>query len=237
MIRIILTIILSTSLSQGCSSKEVLSYLCKVDGKKAKEDKYQNIEKNLSRDINLFVVNNDLYLDYNFKKIYNKYKEMNSNYLKLKVIDRLSAVQGFDNGVIHNENFEDNDHHMSTLEVRTTGQGLNTNFYSSDNFVPFDDNIHKNINQSITDQAFLIGIAALDKKNINEFIESFLTKGRCQGGDKYGKVVSERNFNGVHIILESEPEWFVGKGQVNSFAYTVYYTKATDKIYEKSLYY
>ena len=92
------------------------------------------------------------------------------------------------------------------------------------------------INQLQT-KLFLIAIAALDKKNINEFIESFLTKGRCQGGDKYGKVVSERNFNGVHIILESEPEWFVGKGQVNSFAYTVYYTKATDKIYEKSLYY
>ncbi|MDR0237480.1 hypothetical protein [Acinetobacter sp.] len=237
LIKIILTIILSPFLLQGCSSKEVLSYLCKVDGKKAKEEKYQSIKKNLSRDINLFVVNNDLYLDYNFKKIYNKYKEMNSNYLKLKVIDRLSAVQGFDNGVVHNENFEDNDHHMSTLEVRTTGQGPNTNFYSSDNFVPFDDNIHKNINQSITDQAFLIGIAALDKKNINEFIENFLTKGRCQGGDKYGKVISERNFNGVHIILESEPEWFVGKGQVNSFAYTVYYTKVTDKIYEKSLYY
>ena len=201
LIKTILTIILSFSLLQGCSPKEVLSYLCKVDGKKATEEKYQSIEKNLSRDINLFVVNNDLYLDYNFKKIYNKYKEMNSNYLKLKVIDRLSAVQGFDNGVVHNENFEDNDHHMSTLEVRTTGQGPNTNFYSSDNFVPFDDNIHKNINQSITDQAFLIGIAALDKKNINEFIESFLTKGRCQGGDKYGKVISERNFNGVHIIL------------------------------------
>ena len=156
MIKIILTIILSFSLLQGCSSKEVLSYLCKVDGKKAKQEKYQNIEKNLSRAINLFVVNNDLYLDYNFKKIYNMYKEMNSNYLKLKVIDRLSAVQGFDNGVVHNENFEDNDHHMSTLEVQTTGQGPNTNFYSSDNFVPFDDNIHKNINQSILQKLFFL---------------------------------------------------------------------------------
>ncbi len=68
LIKTILTIILSFSLLQGCSPKEVLSYLCKVDGKKAKQEKYKNIEKNLSRAINLFVVNNDLYLDYNFKK-------------------------------------------------------------------------------------------------------------------------------------------------------------------------
>lgn len=162
---------------------------------------------------------------------------MNSNYLKLKVIDRLSATQGFDNGIVHNENFEDNYHHMSTLEVRTTGQGPNTNYYASDNFVPFDENIHKNIYQSISDQIFLINSAALDKSSLDNFIENFLTKGRCQGGDQYGKVITEKNFNGVHIILESEPEWFVGKGQVNSFAYTVYYTKMTDKNYEKSLYY
>lgn len=51
------------------------------------------------------------------------------------------------------KNFEDN-YHMSTLEVRTTGQGPNTNYYASDNFVPFDENIHKNIDQSISDQIF-----------------------------------------------------------------------------------
>lgn len=63
---------------------------------------------------------------------------MNSNYLKLKVIDRLSATQGFDNGIVHNENFKELSSYVYIRSNELQDQGPNTNYYASDNFVPFD---------------------------------------------------------------------------------------------------
>lgn len=84
--RKILTIFIYSFFLFACAPNEPLDHLCQINNKTKKSDTQSDV-KEISRDINLFVVNHDLYLDYNFKKIYSKYKEMNSNYLKLKVID------------------------------------------------------------------------------------------------------------------------------------------------------
>ena len=97
-------------------------------------------------------------------------------------------------------------------------------------------NIVMNIKNFIDDQIFLMNQKKIDESKLNAFISEFLKKGRCQGGDELGMVVVESNFDGVHLILETNPEWFLGQGEVKSFAYSVYYTKATDGKYENTIY-
>lgn len=220
----------------SCSHGDELKNLCSNGSNQIQHHSKETSILKSSRNISSFVAENKAYINYDLKEILKNYKQLNSDNMQLKVLEELSSDQGFSDGVVYNPNFKEDYNHMSVLKVSSAHQGRNSYYYESDNFVPLDKNIVMNIKKFIDDQIFLMNQNKIDESKLNAFISEFLKKGRCQGGDELGMVVVESNFDGVHLILETNPEWFLGQGEVKSFAYSVYYTKATDGKYENTIY-
>jgi len=204
------------------------------------KDKNEDVKSNdvniKNHDIASFVRENDLYLNYNFKIMSKRYQNLKSFYMKFKVLESLPSDFGFDNGTLFNNYIKDNSNHQSELEVGVTGQGLNSNYYSSSNSVPNDSQLIENINNTIQDQLLVILDKKVNEKEVNELISEFMVKGNCLKDKKNIEVIVENNFNDTHIILESNTENFIKQSSSSFFSFNIYYAKKTDKKYEKSLY-
>lgn len=200
---------------------------------KIKSEKVQSNDVNVQTyDIASFVREHGLYLKYDFKTMSERYKSLKSTYLKFKVLENLSSDLGFDNGTLFNSYIKDDSNYQSELEVGVTGQGPNTNYYSSSNLVPNDAHLIESFNKVVQDQLFIVIGKKVDENEINKLVQKFIVKGNCINDKGNAEVIVENNFNGIHIILESNVKNF----RENNFSFNIYYITATDKKYENSLY-
>ncbi|MBJ8445837.1 hypothetical protein RFY44_13280 [Acinetobacter bereziniae] len=183
------------------------------------------VGKNISR----FVDENKIFLNYNQKEIINRYKKLNSNYMVLKVLDKLPVEVGFADGTVGN-NMEDNKNYMSNLDANINFK-TGYIFFKSTNYVPYDNKIENNIAKMLGDQVYVINANKVDHKNLDENIKLFIKKIECSTSSQ--EEVVEWNINDMHIILEASGN---KNEKQNSLFFTVYFTKKTDKKYETSIY-
>lgn len=201
---------------------------CKVRNSE-NSDVGNNYDVRVGKNISKFVDENKFFLNYNQKEIINRYKGLNSNYMVLKVLDKLPVEVGFADGTVGN-NVEDNKNYMSNLDANIN---IKTGyiFFKSTNYVPYDNEIENNIAKMLGDQVYVINANKVDHKNLDENIKLFIKKIECS--TSLQEEVVEWNINDMHIILEASGN---KNEKQNSLFFTVYFTKKTDKKYGLSIY-
>lgn len=183
------------------------------------------VGKNISR----FVDENRIFLNYDQKEIINRYKKLNSNYMVLKILDKLPAEIGFADGTVGN-NIEENKHYMSNLDTHINFK-TNYIFFKSTNYVPYDGKILNTIAKMLGDQIYVINGNKVDDKDLDKNINLFIKRLECNISSQ--EEVLEWNVNDIHIILEASGN---KNEKLTSLFFTAYFTKKTDKKYETSIY-
>lgn len=153
------------------------------------------VGKNISR----FVDENRIFLNYDQKEIINRYKKLNSNYMVLKILDKLPAEIGFADGTVVN-NVEENKHYMSNLDTHINFK-TNYIFFKSTNYVPYDDKIFNTIAKMLGDQIYVINGNKVDDKDLDKNINLFIKRLECSTSSQ--EEVLEWNVNDIRIILEA----------------------------------
>ncbi|MCU4316176.1 hypothetical protein [Acinetobacter bereziniae] len=197
--------------------------------KSENSDVVNSYDVRVGKNISKFVDENKIFLNYNQKEIINRYKKLNSNYMVLKVLDKLPVEVGFADGTVGN-NVEDNKNYMSNLDANINFK-TGYIFFKSTNYVPYDNEIENNIAKILRDQVYVINANKVDHKNLDENIKLFIKKIECSTSSQ--EEVVEWNINDMHIILEASGN---KNEKQNSLFFTVYFTKKTDKKYELSIY-
>lgn len=209
----------------SCTHSKKIENLCLNYQNEKYEINSENIKvsdvKVQTYDIASFVREHNLYLKYDFKVMNERYKNLKSSYLKFKVLESLSSDLGFDNGILFNSYIKDDSNNQSELEVGVTGQGLNTNYYSSSNMVPNDVKVLENIKGAIQDQLFVIIGEKANENEINKLVKEFMVKGSCTDDQKNTEVIAENNFNDIHIILESNSDNFIKQDSSSFFSFNI----------------
>ncbi|WP_327857746.1 hypothetical protein [Acinetobacter guillouiae] len=183
----------------------------------------------VGKNIYSFVDENRIFLNYDQKEIINRYKKLNSNYMVLKVLDKLPAEIGFADGTVGN-NVEENKHYMSNLDTHINFK-TNYMFFKSTNYVPYDDKIFNTIAKMLGDQIYVINGNKVDDKDLDKNINLFIKRLECSTSSQ--EEVLEWNVNDIRIILEASGN---KNEKLTSLFFTVYFTKKTDKKYETSIY-
>lgn len=185
------------------------------------------VGKNISR----FVDENRIFLNYDQKEIINRYKKLNSNYMVLKVIDSLSPEIGFSDGTVNN-NVKKSFDYISRLSANSNLKG-NHIFFSSDNYVPYSEQLEEKIVSMVKDQIYVVSGDNVGGEDLNSKVSTFIKKLKCSNSNE--PEVEEWNVNDMHIVLEADGKQIKNR-KYNSLNFFIYFTKKTDKKYETSIY-
>lgn len=223
---ILLVVILSLSACSFESNKDNCSL---INSENIKNENGYDVR--IARDISSFVENNKIHLNYDQNEVIKRYFELNSHYLVLKVLDSLPPEIGFSDGTVNNSvkrNFD----YISHLSANSNLKG-NYIFFSSDNYVPYRDNLEEKIVSMIKDQIYVVSGGQVSSADLNSKVKNFIHKLQCS--DSNVTEVEEWNINDIHIILEAEGKQIKNR-KYNSLKFFIYFTKKTDKKYETSIY-
>jgi hypothetical protein len=185
----------------------------------------------VARDISSFVENNKIYLNYDQNEIIKIYFELNSYYLVLKVLDSISPEKGFSDGTINN-NVKKNFDYISRLSANSNLKG-NHIFFSSDNYVPYSEQLEEKIVSMVKDQIYVVSGDKVGGEDLNSKVSTFIKKLKCSNSNE--PEVEEWNVNDMHIVLEADGKQIKNR-KYNSLNFFIYFTKKTDKKYETSIY-
>ncbi|MEK7740539.1 MAG: hypothetical protein AAB326_10990 [Pseudomonadota bacterium] len=185
----------------------------------------------VARDISSFVENNKIYLNYDQNEIIKRYFELNSYYLVLKVLDSISPEKGFSDGTINN-NVKKNFDYISRLSANSNLKG-NHIFFSSDNYVPYSEQLEGKIVSMVKDQIYVVSGDKVGVEDLNSKVSTFIKKLKCSNSNE--PEVEEWNVNDMHIVLEADGKQIKNR-KYNSLNFFIYFTKKTDKKYETSIY-
>ncbi|MGR2922646.1 hypothetical protein [Acinetobacter sp. 1125_18A] len=185
----------------------------------------------VARDISSFVENNKIYLNYDQNEIIKRYFELNSYCLVLKVIDSISPEKGFSDGTINN-NVKKNFDYISRLSANSNLKG-NHIFFSSDNYVPYSEQLEEKIVSMVKDQIYVVSGDKVGGEDLNSKVSTFIKKLKCSNSNE--PEVEEWNVNDMHIVLEADGKKIKNR-KYNSLNFFIYFTKKTDKKYETSIY-
>ena len=185
----------------------------------------------VARDISSFVENNKIYLNYDQNEIIKRYFELNSQYLVLKVLDSISPEKGFSDGTINN-NVKKNFDYISRLSANSNLKG-NHIFFSSDNYVPYSEQLEEKIVSMVKDQIYVVSGDKVGGEDLNSKVSTFIKKLKCSNSNE--PEVEEWNVNDMHIVLEADGKQIKNR-KYNSLNFFIYFTKKTDKKYETSIY-
>jgi len=185
----------------------------------------------VGKNISSFVDENRIFLNYDQKEIINRYKKLNSNYMVLKVIDSLSPEIGFSDGTVNN-NVKKNFDYISRLSANSNLKG-NHIFFSSDNYVPYSEQLEEKIVSMVKDQIYVVSGDNVGGEDLNSKVSTFIKKLKCSNSNE--PEVEEWNVNDMHIVLEADGKQIKNR-KYNSLNFFIYFTKKTDKKYETSIY-
>lgn len=223
---ILLVVILSLSACSFDSNKDNCSL------KNSENIKNENgYDVRVARDISSFVENNKIYLNYDQNEIIKRYFELNSHYLVLKVLDSLSPEVGFSDGTVNN-NVKKNFDYISRLSANSNLKG-NHIFFSSDNYVPYSEQLEEKIVSMVKDQIYVVSGDKVGGVDLNSKVSTFIKKLQCSNSND--PEVEEWNVNDIHIVLEADGEQIKNK-KYDSLNFFIYFTKKTDQKYETSIY-
>ncbi|MCT9980138.1 hypothetical protein M2R48_17570 [Acinetobacter sp. I-MWF] len=223
---ILLVVVLSLSACSFDSNKDNCSL------KNSENIKDENgYDVRVARDISSFVENNKIYLNYDQNEIIKRYFELNSQYLVLKVLDSLSPEVGFSDGTVNN-NVKKNFDYISRLSANSNLKG-NHMFFSSDNYVPYSEQLEEEIVSMVKDQIYVVSGDKVGGVDLNSKVSTFITKLKCSNSNE--PEVEEWNVNDMHIVLEADGKQIKNR-KYNSLNFFIYFTKKTDKKYETSIY-
>ncbi|MBJ8454314.1 hypothetical protein I6M90_21530 [Acinetobacter bereziniae] len=221
---ILLAVILSLSACSFDSNKDNCSL--------TKSENIKNgYDVRVGRDISSFIENNKIYLNYDQNEIIKRYFELNSHYLILKVLDGLPPEIGFSDGTVNNSvkrNFD----YISHLSVNSSLKG-NHIFFSSDNYVPYSEQLEEEIMSMIKDQIYVVSGNKVATADLNSKVNAFIRELHCS--DSNIPEVEEWNINDMHIILEADGKQIKNR-KYNSLNFFIYFARKTDKKYETSIY-
>lgn len=199
-----------------------------ADEKTNSEDGY---DVKVGKNISSFVDENRIFLNYDQKEIINRYKKLNSNYMVLKVIDSFSPEKGFSDGTVNN-NVKKNFDYISRLSANSNLKG-NHIFFSSDNYVPYSEQLEEKIVSMVEDQIYVVSGDNVGGEDLNSKVSTFIKKLKCSNSNE--PEVEEWNVNDMHIVLEADGKQIKNR-KYNSLNFFIYFTKKTDKKYETSIY-
>ena len=185
----------------------------------------------VARDISSFVENNKIYLNYDQNEIIKRYFELNSHYLVLEVLDSLSPEIGFSDSTVNN-NVKKNFDYISRLSANSNLKG-NHMFFSSDNYVPYSEQLEEEIVSMVKDQIYVVSGDKVGGEDLNSKVSTFIKKLKCSNSNE--PEVEEWNVNDMHIVLEADGKQIKNR-KYNSLNFFIYFTKKTDKKYETSIY-
>lgn len=223
---ILLVVVLSLSACSFDSNKDNFSL------KNSENIKDENgYDVRVARDISSFVENNKIYLNYDQNEIIKRYFELNSQYLVLKVLDSLSPEVGFSDGTVNN-NVKKNFDYISRLSANSNLKG-NHMFFSSDNYVPYSEQLEEEIVSMVKDQIYVVSGDKVGGVDLNSKVSTFIKKLKCSNSNE--PEVEEWNVNDMHIVLEADGKQIKNR-KYNSLNFFIYFTKKTDKKYETSIY-
>lgn len=106
-------------------------------------------------------------------------------------------------------------------------------FFSSDNYVPYSEQLEEEILSMVKDQIYVVSGDKVGGVDLNSKVSTFIKKLKCSNSNE--PEVEEWNVNDMHIVLEADGKQIKNR-KYNSLNFFIYFTKKTDKKYETSIY-